>query len=260
MTLRRIFSLVGAALLLSLPAAAQGTFAHFAVDSTWSTTFILVNTGTSVAAVGTLHLFNSDGTPMAMQVVGGARSDSHPVTVPAGGSATLVLDGTGAGSVTGWAKLELTSGALGGQILFHKNEGGGQADAVVPLDTGYQPPLCIMGFPNQGAPNTTMLPFDNTANAFATGLALVNISTATKTFELEYADENHTVLYTDHVTLGANQHTAFMLTDPAHSNAASAAAKGVLRVKAGPTDVSVLGLLFRGNYQFSTIIPITTNY
>jgi hypothetical protein len=258
-TLRRILALAEAALLLSLPAAAQGTFAQVAVDSTWSTTFILVNTGTSVAAVGTLHLFNDDGTPMVMQVVGGAKSDSHPVTVPAGGSATLVLDGTGAGSVQGWAKLELTSGALSGQALFHKNAGGGQADAVVPLDAGYQPPLCIFTW-IQAPPNTMLLPFDNTANAFATGLALVNVSTATKTFELEYADENHTVLYTDHVTLGANQHTAFMLTDPAHSNATSAGAKGVLRVKASQNDVSVLGLLFRGNYQFSTIIPIATNY
>jgi len=264
-TLRRILTLVGAVLLFSLPAAAdtstpvlQGTFAHFAVDSTWSTTFILINTS-GVEATARLSFFGDDGQPLTIQIVGGAKDSAPQVTVPPGGSRTLSLDGGGA-SLQGWAKLELMEfGEIRGQILFHKNAGGGQADAVVPLDLGYQRPMCLWPLPNQVPPNATLLPFDNTANTFATGLALVNISSATKIFDLEYADESGLVLFTDHVTLLANQHTAFMTNDPAHSNSVSAAAKGVLRVKASQTDVSALGLLFRPGYPFSTIIPIATN-
>jgi hypothetical protein len=141
-----------------------------------------------------------------------------------------------------WAKLASTNGvSIRGQGIYKYTPlTGSPSEMVVPLDTGYQAPVCIIGFPDLPAPSSTILPFDNTGSS-TTAIAVTNISAASKTFDMVYADENNVVIFTDHFTLAPNAHTSFLDTD---RSSLLASKKGVLRVSAGPTDLSVLAFLY----------------
>jgi hypothetical protein len=251
----RMFVLFSTVLCASMTAAAQGTYPHFSEDVNWQTTFTLVNMSLTDQAQAQISFFADDGTPLAMQIAGRDKAAVQQVAIPAGGSVTLALDAAGA-SWQGWAKLDSTNDVpIKGQGIFRRHQAGvPEAEGIVPLDTGYQPPSCIMALPNLGPPASTILPFDNTAGAYVTAIAIVNISHASRAIDLEYADETNHVLATDQIVLGAQQHTAFMVTDriPTLANT-----KGVLHVNAGPQDVSLLAFLMRPTGTFTTILPVT---
>jgi hypothetical protein len=131
------------------------------------------------------------------------------------------------------------------------------SEMVVPLDAGYQAPTCIIPFPNLPAPSSTILPFDNTGS-LTTAIAVTNISAATKTFDMVYADENNVTIFTDHISMAAHAHFSFLDTDTstAFGSALLANKKGVLRVGAGPTDISMIAFFYdTATGAFGTIFP-----
>ena len=227
-----------AALLLSLPAAAQGTFSQIALNANWQTIFILVNLSTTDAATPQLSFFQNDGTPLSIQVVGGNNAAVQGFAIPAGGSIVVTLQAGAVGEA--WAKLDSTVPVRGQGVYTHTQPGVADSSLVVPLDTGYQAPTCIIPFPNLPAPSSTILPFDTTA-PYTTAIAVTNISSASKTFDLVYSDQNNVAIFTDHITLASHAHVSFLAPD---RSATLANVKGVLRVNAGPLDVSVLAFLY----------------
>jgi hypothetical protein len=239
MKFKHVVAMVVAALLLSLPAAAQGTFTQIALNANWQTLFILVNLSTTDAATATLSFYQNDGTPLAVQIAGGATATTQNIPIPAGGSVTVTLVAGQVGEA--WATLTSSGPQIRGQGIFrHTQPGVADSELVVPLDTGYQAPTCIIPFPNLPAPSSTILPFDNTSPR-TTAIAVTNVSNASKTFNLVYADANNATIFTDTITLAAHAHISFLATDRSQ---ALVNTSGVLRINAGPTDVSVLAFIY----------------
>jgi hypothetical protein len=108
-------------------ALAQSTvtalFAHVAVGGGYTTTFTLLNTG-STTLTGNLILTAQDGTPLSAAFSGPsnfqATASSVPLTIPIGGTQFWVASGVGANAPTlsGWARVESTGGTLGGVATF----------------------------------------------------------------------------------------------------------------------------------------------
>jgi hypothetical protein len=252
MKFTKVAVILAAALLVALPVAAQGTFSQIALITGWDTKFILINLSTTDPAPGTLSFFGKDGSPVAIQVVGGNSATVQSFNIPAGGSITMALQPGAVGEA--WAKLASTNGVLirGQGIYKYTPIGVAPSEMVVPLDTGYQAPTCIIPFPNLPAPSSTILPFDTTGS-MTTAIAVTNISAASKTFDMVYADENNVTIFTDHMTLAANAHTSFLAPDRSSTLAGK---KGVLRLTAGPTDISMIAFFYDlSTGAFGTIFP-----
>ncbi len=103
-------------------------FAQVAVGGEFTTTFTLLNTG-STSLSGTLILTKGDGTPMPVNLALSSGSQvsasSVPLAIPAGG--TLFVTATPSNpndSFTGWARVESTGGTLGGVATFEYEVGG----------------------------------------------------------------------------------------------------------------------------------------
>jgi hypothetical protein len=129
-------------------------FAHVAVGGGYTTTFTLLNTG-STTLTGNLILTKQDGTPLSAAFSGPsnfqATASSVPLTIPIGGTQFWVASGVGANPPTtvGWARVESTGGTLGGVATFQYAPGGVlkaiagvlAADAVqyatIPVDDNY---------------------------------------------------------------------------------------------------------------------------
>lgn len=71
---------------------------------------------------------------------------------------------------------------------------------------------------------------------------------------IEFDDQSNNKIVTDTLTLAVNQHMAFLSTQ---SYAALAGKKGILRISASASNVTVLGLLSNATGAITTIIPIT---
>jgi hypothetical protein len=114
-------------------ALAQSTvtalFAHVAVGGGYTTTFTLLNTG-STTLTGNLILTKQDGSPLSAAFAGpssfSATSASVPLTIPIGGTQFWVASTAGDPSTTvaGWARVESSGGTLGGVATFEYAPGG----------------------------------------------------------------------------------------------------------------------------------------
>jgi hypothetical protein len=123
------------------------------------TTFTLINTNSS-SVVGTLRLFNPDGSPRTLQLNGVAGSE-FPVSLSAGGTVRLSSSGSGPVVISGWASLDATP-RLQGVATFDYSING------VLLTTA--------GVFSTSAVTRALLPIDLARNRplVNTGLAIVN--------------------------------------------------------------------------------------
>jgi len=116
---------LGILLFCLVPGAfAQNTvtalFAQVAVGGGYTTTFTLMNTGSTILN-GNLILTGKDGTPLNAAFTGpsnfSATASSVPLTIPIGGTQFWVASGTGP-VLVGWARVESSGGTLGGVATF----------------------------------------------------------------------------------------------------------------------------------------------
>ena len=176
-----------------------GSIAHLASANGWTTTVVLVNTGSS-AAQARLSFFADDGTPLPLSVsfpqVGGAASPMTVVDRTLAAGATLMVQSTGAVAdpvLIGSAQLT-TNGNVSGFVIFHYQNG---QEAVVPLESR-----------NAGA---YIIAFDNTAST-GNGIAVNSVSAQAANIPVILRDESGAQIGTGAISLAANGHSAFVLS------------------------------------------------
>ena len=130
-------------------------FAHLAIGGGFTTTFTLLNTG-STALTGTLILTGQDGIPLAASLASGSvhsNGSTIEVNIPPGGIQFVTASPLGQSVPTaGWARVESSGGTLGGVATFQLVSGGTLLTiagvlasdlvtaATIPLDDDVPPP------------------------------------------------------------------------------------------------------------------------
>jgi hypothetical protein len=233
----------------------QGSFGQIAYGGSWQTTFTLMNLSSTSPVTLTLSFFGDDGSPLNAPIDGFGATAAYTLTIPAGGAQNVVLTGSPVSTTQGWASLNMTSasgGPVRGQASFRfLLPGGAISEAVVPL-TLPGGALCIVPFPQFNP--VILLPFDNTTGQYVTSLAFANTTNSSQTYPIEFDDQSGNPLVTDTLSLTPRQHKAFVSTKVYSS---LVGAKGVLKIHADPSTLTVLGLLSNMTGAITTIIPVT---
>ena len=239
--------------VLSMGAAiGQGTFGQIAYGGCWQTTFTFANLNAQNTANVTLAFYGDDGSQLSAPVQGVGNISSYLFTIPPNGSRTVVLTSTDPNATQGWANMTTAGVTVRGQGSFLcRTPGRPDYEAVIPLTTPGTPG-CIVAFPPPSDP-VILLPFNNTGG-HVTALAFANTTSMALPVVLEFADESSNLLVTSTLTLDAMHHTAFALSEDSYP--ALKATKGILRIHASPTTLTVLGLIFNFSGPFTTIMPI----
>ena len=221
-----------------------GSMAQLASAGSWTTTFTVVNTGSTAAQIR-FNFFDNNGNPLMLPLTfpqspnaaGPLLAATLDQTISPG--AEVVIQSTGPLSqptLVGWAQL-LTTGNISGFALFSQANGSAVQDAEVPLDNRND--------------NGYIVPFDNT-NGSATGIALANVSAQSAVVTINIRDATGALILSDALTLPAMGHTSFNLTD--RYAAATAQQRGTLEFRSPSAgQISVLGLRFNSTGAFSTI-------
>ncbi|MEQ1946557.1 MAG: matrixin family metalloprotease [Bryobacteraceae bacterium] len=214
--------------VLASGSAAGGTLSHFASGGGVKSTIVLVNTGSSTAQAS-LAFLGDTGSPLSVsltfpQTGSTAFTSSLNRVIPA--NAMVVVESQGLPSTQLVGSVRLTGvGAVSGYIIFGTTANG--QEAVVPLE--------------DRASNSFVLPFDNTAG-LVTGLAAANPSPLAVNVTVTMRDDLGASLGTSALSLPANGHTSFVLTDRL---AATANKRGTLEFSTPSAgQISVLGLRF----------------
>jgi hypothetical protein len=142
-------------------------FAQVAVGSGYSTTFTLMNTGSTTLS-GSLLVFNQDGSPRA-----GLPSSFAVVSIPAGGSVRLTLPDSG--SLTVGSAFFQTAGTVQGVASFDLRGPGGQLQTTAG----------VLGIPS--GPRF-LIPVDMSGTS-QTGVAVMNASGAGTTVTMRLISE-----------------------------------------------------------------------
>jgi hypothetical protein len=191
--------------LTSLPVLAGigtggGAMAHIAAGAGWQTTFTLVNTG-ATKATASLSFFGDQGSAVSLplsfpQIGSTSTANNVNQSIPAGGSLIVVVqDAGGAISTTGSAVLT-TTGNVGGFAVLRYNPTG--QEAAVQLQAVNAP--------------SYILAFDNTGG-LSTGLAIANLAAQAASVNVIIRDDTGAQIGTGSISLPAQGHTSFMLTD-----------------------------------------------
>jgi hypothetical protein len=189
----------------SLPALAGvgtggGIFPHFVSGGGWQTTFTLVNTG-SAAATANLNFIGDSGLPVPLPLsypqTGAVSTASNlSQSIPAGGSLIVVLQDLGGPTTTSGSAILTTTGNIGGFAVFRYDPTG--QEAVVPLEVVNAPSYILV--------------FDDTG-ILSTGLALANVAAKPAVVNVIMRDVTGAQIGTGAISLPAQGHTSFMLTD-----------------------------------------------
>jgi hypothetical protein len=192
---------------LTTTGATGGSFAHFPVQGGYTTTIVLVNTGTGPANA-TLNFYGDNGSPLPVAltlpltgVTMGATSTTTQTL--AAGATMMVQNSDSSGTLqTGSAQLT-TNGSVTGFVIFHY--GPNSQEAVVPME-------------NRNA-SSYVVAFDNTSST-ATGIAVNNASSSAISVPAIVRNDSGAQIATGTIALAANGHSSFVLTDqfPATAN------------------------------------------
>ena len=214
------------------PAADSATrFVPFVADGQgWTTSIVLVNTGTDAAPVSVA--FGGSALPIG----GGDAVEEYFDLIPAGGMRILRTDGASANRSITWA--EIVGGRQVMAMAIVREPGDIEAEAAVPAESA--------------ATNHFYLPFDNTQGVETT-FGLVNPSTAdTGTARLSYRDENGLTLATD--TINVDPWTSLVITLPA-SYASLFNRRGVVDVRLTGLDMFGVRTSSHGALTFLPLLP-----
>jgi len=223
--------------------SSAGSMADIASAGFWTTTFTLVNNGTTAAQIH-MNFFNDSGAPLALPLIfpqtspnPGAPQSTLDSTMNPG--AVLIIQTTGPSSQavqTGWAQL-LFNGNVTGYAVFGQSTSGSAQEAVVPLETR--------------TPGSFVIPFDTTGG-YATGVALANVSTSAANVQVLIRDDNGNLLQSTTISLAAQGHTSFDLVSRFGGLVSQRRGTLEFQTPAGG-QISVLGLRFPPGPAFSTI-------
>ncbi len=232
--------------LTTIPALASvgtngGSIAHIATGNGWQTTFVLVNTGSSVAQAN-LNFFSDDGSALSLplsfpQAGGGSSTVASSVSQTLAAGASLIVESAAPlanpAPTIGSAQLT-TTGNIGGFVIFRYNPNG--QEAVVPLE-------------NRNA-SAYLLAFDNTAGT-ATGVAINSVSGQAVNVPVIIRNDAGAQIGTGSIALGANGHSAFVLSTqfPVTANIG-----GTIEFDAPPGgQIGVLGIRTPVAHTFTTL-------
>ena len=227
----------------------NGTFAQIASAGGWTTTWTLVNTGSTIAQVQ-LNFFDSFGNPLPLPLIlpqtgGGVLQTTTSVTRSLNPGAQVLISTTGPANQvtqTGWAQLFSNGTVQGGEIFSQQSmTGTALFEAVVPLETR--------------TPNSFLFAFDNTSG-YDTGVAVANQSSQAATITVVIQDDQGNTLQTNSLQVPAMGHTQFEL-DSFYGVTAQRRGTVQFVVPAGGA-ISILGIRFNPTTAFSTI-PILIN-
>jgi hypothetical protein len=190
---------------------------------------------TTSAVSFTVAFFDDNGQPLTVPAL---SASSATVNLAARGSALIEAPNTGA-LVTGYVLAALPAGVAGYGVFRQSVSGEPDQEAVVPLS---------------GTTTTTStLLFDNTY--YATGVAIVNLSSAPSSVTLQAYDNQGNVIGTGSLSLAANAHTSAALPSlPGLAGVAGVLGSVDFSVPNG-SSIAVLGLRFNG--AAFTSIPAT---
>lgn len=189
--------------LTTVPALASGdtpggSIAHVTYNGGFTSTFHLVNTGSTTASF-TLSFYDNSGSPLAVPVLlpqSGATMTTSALTQTLAAGAMLVVQtqaNDALPNVSGSAQLK-TSGGISGFEIFNWTTFG--QEASVPLETR--------------TPNSFVLLFDDTGTQ-TTGVALSNLAASAANVTVKIYSDTGTLLRTTTVNVPANGHSSFML-------------------------------------------------
>jgi len=223
----------------------SGSMAQIASAGHWTTTFTLVNNG-STPAPALLSFFDQNGSPLLLPVSfpqpslnGPPAAFRLPLNLAPG--ATVIIQTTGPDNQptqTGWAQL-LTNGNIGGHAVFTQTGGASVQDAVVPIETRN--------------PAAFLLPFDN-MSGFSTGIAVANTTAAQANIAVVIRDDTGSMLQLQTITLPAQGQTSFSL---ATRFPAAIGKRGTVEFNTpAGGQITVLGLRFNPTGAFSTTPPL----
>ena len=177
----------------------SGFMAHLASGGGWKTTIVLLNNG-SASAQARLNFFDDHGIALPLpltfpQGMPATTSNIFNATLQAGTEVILESQGPDATLSTGSAQL-FSDGAVTGFLIFRYVPTG--QEASVPLQTGN--------------PGSYVLSFDATGG-LNTGIAVANVAATTAAIPMVLRDDSGVVLVNDTVTLNAQGHLSFVVTD-----------------------------------------------
>ncbi|MGJ5817783.1 putative Ig domain-containing protein [Paludibaculum fermentans] len=219
-----------------------GIISQVASGGGWKTTISLLNVGAATAPVK-VQFMAEDGTlldlPMTITQAGASVTQAGgPVNTTLAPNATLLIETEAPVSTTtvGWADVQGT-GTLAGYAIFRQRGGDGRdSEGTSPLETKGR--------------TAVLVTYDNSIG-FATGIALVNLSTAQASITAIQRDDSGAELSRDIILLPANGHMSFAVTD---RYPALAGRRGVVEFQSDQAaGITALGLRFSPTLSFTSI-------
>jgi hypothetical protein len=236
--------------LTTMPALANvgtngGSIAHIASANGWQTTFVLVNTGASVAQTHLKFFADVSGNPLPLPIsfpqTGSAITTASSVDQSLSAGGILLVQSTGALSdplLTGSAQLT-TNGNVSGFVIFRYNPNG--QEAVVPLESRVA--------------STYTLAFDNTGGT-GTGVAINSVSSQAVSVPVVVRDDTGSQIATDTLNIAPNGHLAFTLGSDKYP--ATANIRGTIEFDTPPGgQIGALGIRIPAAHTFTTLPALT---
>ncbi len=180
-----------------------GSIPHLAVDENWTTTFTLVNTGTSDAQ-SELNFLGDSGNPLPLPLLLPQQAtDQSLQTTPSfdwtlASNASLIVQAASQANLplqVGSAQLTATA-SMGGFAIFHLNPS--QQEAVVPLETRNA--------------SSYLLAFDNT-NGASLSVALANVSAQPANVSVLLRDDSGVQIGAGSLAMPGSGHTSFLSSE-----------------------------------------------
>ena len=235
-----------------------GSMAHLAAEENWTTTFTLVNKsaasttarlsffGDAIDPTGNGPLTFPVAFPPQTGLSGPLLAASFDQTLAA--NASLIVNSAGAQTppvLVGSAQLAATTSAVDGFAIFHQNVT--TQEAVVPMETRNA--------------SSYLLAFDNT-NGLVLGVAVENLAAQNAVIPVIIRDDTGVLISAPGtaISLGANGHTSFVLTDTVVGFPVTANIRGTIEFDTPSGGrISVLGLRFTPPNNALTTIPALAN-
>lgn len=175
-----------------------GSVPHLAAGGGWQTTFLLVNTGTTLASAN-LNFFDDNGSALSISLLypqsgRSVTASSIAEQIPGGGSITVIASDGGP--------------AQEGYATFSTN---GEAAALTVLR--YNPTGQELGLPMETRNANSYLPAYDHSGEIRTYIGIANLAAIPISVPLTIRNENGTLLVNTTISLPASGHTAFDLTD-----------------------------------------------
>ena len=189
----------------SSPTITSSSASQIASGAGWKTTLTIVNLSGGPNSLN-VSFRGDDGSPLILPLVvtqqGAAQSaTTSSVNGTLGPGATLLIESEGPVSsslLVGWAEVLSSAPVAGFSIFRQRGQDGRDAEGTASLQNITSSSL--------------VLPFDNAAG-FATGVALVNLTTDPVIVNAVIRDDNGAQIGLQAVALSGKAHSSFFLTD-----------------------------------------------